>query len=79
MVEGKVIDTYRSDKVIFLNFSQNRDDFKAVIFARDFDRWPQPPEELYHGRTIRVSGEILEYEGTPEVVLNSPAQVEIVE
>lgn len=78
-VEGVVVDTYQSDKVIFLNFSRNRDDFKAVIFASAWDRWQQTPDELYYGQTLRVTGQVKLYNGAPEIIVDEPEQVEIVD
>ena len=76
-VEGVVVDTYRSDKVIFLNFSSNRNDFKAVIFASAWNRWPERPDELYFGQTLRVTGLVKLYEGVPEIIVDDPEQVEV--
>ncbi len=78
-VEGQVVDTYQSDKVIFLNFSRNRDDFKAVIFASAWDRWQQSPDELYYGQTVRVTGQVKLYNGAPEIIVDEPEQVELVD
>lgn len=78
-VEGTVVDTYKSDKVIFLNFSPNRDEFKAVIFASAWERWPQRPDELYYGQTLRITGQVKLYEGTPEIIVDGPEQVEVVD
>ena len=76
-VEGQVVDTYKSDKVIFLNFSPNRDDFKAVIFASAWERWPQPPDEVYYGQTVRVTGQVKLYNGAPEIIVDEPEQIEV--
>ncbi len=76
-VEGVVVDTYKSDKVIFLNFSRNRSDFKAVIFANAWNRWQQSPDELYFGQTLRITGQVKLYNGTPEIIVDEPAQVEV--
>ena len=78
-VEGVVVDTYKSDKVIFLNFSRNRNDFKAVIFASAWPRWPQRPDELYFGQTLRITGQVKLYEGVPEIIVDEPEQVEVVD
>ncbi|HSN74151.1 MAG TPA: OB-fold nucleic acid binding domain-containing protein, partial [Anaerolineae bacterium] len=78
-VEGMVVDTYKSDKVIFLNFSPNRDDFKAVIFASAWPRWPQRPDELYYGQTLRITGQVKLYNGTPEIIVDEPEQVLVVD
>lgn len=79
IVQGVVVDTYKSEKVIFLNFSANRNEFKAVIFERNWDKWLQPPDELYMGKTLRISGEVQLYEGAPEIIVDGPAQVQVVE
>ncbi len=78
-VEGTVVDTYKSDKVIFLNFSRNRNDFKAVIFASAWNRWQQSPDELYFGQTLRITGQVKLYNGAPEIIVDEPAQVEVVD
>lgn len=74
-VEGTVVDTYKSSKVIFLNFSPNREAFKVVIFAGDWGLWPEPPDVLYRGKTLQVTGEIQLYKGAPEIIVNRPEQV----
>lgn len=77
-VEGQVVDSYKSDKVIFLNFSDDRSQFKAVIFQRDWSKWPQSPDKLLLGQTIRVSGPVKLYEGAPEIIVDDPAQIEVI-
>ncbi|MER2598546.1 MAG: phospholipase D-like domain-containing protein [Caldilineales bacterium] len=78
VVEGSVIDSYKSDSVIFLNFSTARDEFKAVIFRRDWPQWPQSPDQWFLGQRVRIRGEVVLYEGAPEIIINDPAQIEIV-
>jgi micrococcal nuclease len=51
--------------------------FTAIIFASVFSRFPANPENYYHGKKVRVSGKIKEYQGKPEIILNNPAQIEI--
>ncbi len=75
-VEGRVVDTYRSAKVIFLNFSPDRDEFKVVIFQDDWGNWSQSPDELFYGKNVRVTGEVVLYQGSPEIIVESPAQIE---
>ena len=78
VVEGVVVDSYKSNSVIFLNFSDDRSQFKAVIFQRDWSQWPQSPERLFLGQPVRVSGEIVMYEGAPEIIVSDPAQIQVV-
>jgi DNA/RNA endonuclease YhcR with UshA esterase domain len=78
-VEGRVVDTYKSSKVVFLNFSPDRSEFKAVIFASAWDRWPRAPHELYYGQKVCITGTVVIYENTPEIILDGPEQISIVQ
>ena len=79
-VEGKVVASNNTGKVCFLNFHSNwKKYFTAVIFASDFKKFPAHPEDHYLNRTVRVNGLIKEYQGKPEIILKSPAQIKIVE
>lgn len=77
-VEGTVVRTHNSGKACFLNFHPNwRQTFSAVIFARSFPAFAPKPEEFYRGKKVRVKGVVVEYEGRPEMILDSPDQIEI--
>jgi len=79
-IEGRVVQTYNSGKVVFLNFHQDYSRyFKAVIFPDDWDKFPEPPEELFLDKLVRVTGLVKEYQGAPEIIVEEPAQIEIVE
>ncbi len=78
-VEGTIVRTHNSGKACFLNFHPNwRQTFSAVIFARSFPAFPPKPEEFYRGKKVRLKGVVVEYEGRPEIILESPDQIEIV-
>jgi len=78
-VEGRVVDTYRSEKVVRLNFHQDwRHHFNAVIFPEVWPLFPAPPDELFRGQQVRVRGLIEEYQGAPEIIVRSPEQIAIV-
>ena len=77
-VEGTIIATHNSGKACFLNFHPDYQRyFGVVIFASAFSRFPANPESYYHGKKVRVSGYIKEYEGKPEIILDDPSQIEI--
>ncbi|UCC89271.1 MAG: hypothetical protein JSV81_08165 [Anaerolineales bacterium] len=79
-VEGQVVDTYNSGKVVFLNFDEDyRYTFKVVIFPDAWPLFPQPPEEMYRGRLVRVTGQIEMYQGAPEIIVETPDAIEILE
>jgi len=78
-VEGKIVQTHKTEKVCFLNFHPDwRRSFTAVIFASRFDAFPPDPQAHYRGKTVRVTGLIQDYKGRPEIILDSPDQIEVV-
>jgi len=77
-VEGTVQDTRITGEVCYLNFSRDwNTDLNAVIFARDFVRFPPRPEVYYRGKIMEVSGPIGIYMGKPEIFLMEPGQIRI--
>ena len=80
IVEGTIVVTHNSGKACFLSFHPNwKKYFTAVIFANKFDRFPSNPEDYYECKKVRVRGLIKEYNGKPEIILESPEQIEVVE
>lgn len=79
-VKGRVIETYNSEKVVFLNFDEDyRHAFKVVIFPDIWPLFPEPPEDYYKGKTIQVTGQIEIYQNAPEIIVDQLEQIEIVE
>jgi hypothetical protein len=79
-VEGKVVDTYNSGKVVLLNFDKDfRSTFKVAIFADAWPLFPVPPETYYRDKTVRVTGQVQMYQNAPEIIVDRPEQIEIVE
>jgi micrococcal nuclease len=78
-VRGKVVAANNTGKVCFLNFHRNwKRYFTVVIFASSFPLFPEPPEKLYLNKEIRVYGRLKEYQGKPEIIVESPDQIEII-
>ncbi|MCK5305708.1 MAG: OB-fold nucleic acid binding domain-containing protein [Candidatus Omnitrophica bacterium] len=78
-IEGKIVKTYNSGKACFLNFHPDyKRYFTAVIFRSAFDRFPECPENHCKNKKVRVTGTIKEYNGSPEIILNSPSQIKII-
>jgi micrococcal nuclease len=66
--------------VVFLNFDQDfRTTFKVAIFADAWPLFPAPPEDHYRDKTVRVKGQIKMYQNAPEIIVDQPGQIEIVE
>jgi len=80
IVEGKIIDAYRSKtNTVFLNFEKPYPNhcFTDVIFSSDQYKFVQNPENYYLNKNVRVRGEIKEYQGKPEIILKDPSQIEV--
>jgi len=80
IVEGKISGAYRSKtNTIFLNFEKPYPNqcFTSVIFSSDQYKFVDSPEKYYSNRTVRIRGEIKEYQGKPEIILENPSQIEI--
>jgi len=81
-VRGKVFSVFDapSGKVINLNMGPNyKGCFKAVIFQGSYSKWPNEKDELksLSGKTIKVCGIVKEYNGLPQIIINSPAQIQL--
>lgn len=77
-VEGVVKNIRKTDKAVHLNFGDNPDDdFTAVIFERDFQRFKEKGIDLtnYKGKTVTVYGKIKLYRGA-EIVVSFPEDIE---
>ncbi len=81
IVEGKVVDSYHDleSNTVFLNFEKAYPNhcFVAVIFSSDLYKFVENPEDYYSNKTVRVMGEVKEYKGKPEIILETPDQIEI--
>lgn len=81
-IVGTIVKTHKSGKVTLLYFgTAGNVAGKAVIFATEdaaFNALPEPPETYYLNKEVKVTGLIKQYKGRPEIVLKSPAQIEIV-
>lgn len=66
----------------FLNIGRpfpDPDRFTVVIWGDDRGNFPTPPEQAYDGKTICVTGLIESFEGSPEIIADSPSDIKIVE
>ncbi len=77
-VKCKIIETYDSGKVVFLNTGKDyKTDFTVVIFHGALDNFPFDPLIYYKGKEIEITGKIIEYWG-PEIIIEDPTQIRIV-
>jgi micrococcal nuclease len=77
---GRFLETAKN-KPTFLNFEFPFPDhtFTAVIFEEDRAKFQTPPETLFDGKHVCVTGAIIDYRGKPEIVVHDPSQIVIQE
>jgi DNA/RNA endonuclease YhcR with UshA esterase domain len=79
-VEDMVTEVHhaQSGKAIFTDMGGRypNNTFTAVIFKDDFSKFPTV--DTLAGKTIDVTGQIKEYRGRPEIILNDPGQIKII-
>ncbi len=82
-VRGMVVSSFCSfkskGKPTFLNLDKPYPNhiFTVVIWGSDKDKFKNPPEDFYKGKTICVKGLIKEYRGKPQIVVSDPSQITI--
>lgn len=72
---------YRSNgKPTFLNIDKAypNNEFMIVIWGDDRYRFNPVPDKKYLKKNICVTGKIIMYQGTAEIVVNNPNQIEII-
>ena len=87
-VEGIVVRTHYAEKSkgkpTFLDFHDPYEGyFKALIWDDNRDKFiqafPPNPETYFEDKKVRIKGLIETYEGEPEIILNDPSQIWIVQ
>lgn len=78
-VKGYVADVHITKKVAYLNFDNKYPNhtFTGVIFARSFSVFDDL--EQYEGKNVELTGEISEYKGKPQIILENKNQIKIAE
>jgi DNA/RNA endonuclease YhcR with UshA esterase domain len=78
-VKGFVADVYKSEKVAYLNFVQKfpENPFTAVIFASRFASFGNI--ERYERKNVEVTGRVSKFKDKPQIILDSEAQIKIVQ
>jgi DNA/RNA endonuclease YhcR with UshA esterase domain len=79
IVKGYVADVVIRPKVNYLNFDKKYPDqtFTAVIFPKDAENFNDL--YAYKNKNVRVKGKIELYRGKPQIIINTPEQIEITE
>ncbi|HDT14911.1 MAG TPA: hypothetical protein ENN55_01745, partial [Firmicutes bacterium] len=78
-VEGKIVSSYNTGKVCFLNFHKDyMNHLTLVVFAGDYKRFPAEPDRIYTGKTVKAEGRVKLYKGRVEIIVKSPEQIKII-
>lgn len=73
--------SYDDSESVFLNSKNNfkaHDNFTAVIFRINRNKFPEYPADFYWGKTVDITGFIKEYKGRAEIILKNNSQIKIV-
>jgi micrococcal nuclease len=63
-----------------LNFDEDyQRTFKVVIFPDAWPLFPQPPEDMYQDQLVQVTGLVKMYQGAPEIIVETPDAIYILE
>ncbi len=81
-VAGKIIRTHKLERagITFLDFRDKpKQGFVLVIFKNALDRFPTDPATAYQDKMVRVTGKISLYDGLPQIVVNHPNMIQIID
>ncbi len=53
--------------------------FNVVIWGEYRHNFSRPPEEMYRGKIIQVKGRVAEHRGVPQIIVQAPDAIEIIE
>lgn len=79
-VEGKIVDTYNSGRACFLNFTKQwQGEFYLAILGSNLNAFDQPPEKKFLNKAVRAVGKVKMYKGRPQIVIETPQHIQIVD
>jgi DNA/RNA endonuclease YhcR with UshA esterase domain len=79
-VQGTIVYTYFStySDTTFLDFNYPYQGyFYIVIFSSSLGNFNFQPVSFYLNKEVRVTGTIQLYNGSPEIIVSSPSQIEV--
>jgi len=81
---GRVAGAYWAEssrgKPTFINIGKpypEPERFTVIIWGRNRDNFSHPVEKYYEGKTVCVTGMVIEYNGMPEMEVKSPDQITV--
>jgi hypothetical protein len=79
-VEGEIVDSYNSGRACFLNFTKDwKGEFYVAILGSNLSAFDQPPEKKFLNKRVRVVGKVKMYKGRPQIVIDTPQHIQILD
>ena len=79
-VEGDVTEARIDDGTLVLELAPvGTQGFRAVLVLSLISSLPRSPDRIYAGKRVRVTGLVQRFQGRPEMVIESPGQIEVVD
>jgi micrococcal nuclease len=80
IVAGKIVNTAAADSINYLNFSDNyQDTLSLVIFNHNLNKFDYQPAEYILNKKIKVLGKIELYQGSPQIIVDDPHDILIID
>ena len=80
IIEGEIVNTAATTSVNYLNFSNDyQNTLSIIIFNQNLNKFDYPPAEYILDKKIKVLGEIEIYQGSPQIVVNDPHNILIID
>jgi endonuclease/exonuclease/phosphatase family metal-dependent hydrolase len=78
IVQGKIVATRNIGRICFLNFDTARS-FVVIVREGSYPNFPEPPEQMYDQKIVRVRGLVSEYNGKPQIEATHPDQITLLD
>ncbi len=80
-VAGRVIEVKASEKItqLLLTDENGQNELQVAIFARDNEKFPGNPAELFKNKNVLVKGKVKIFKGKPEIVIENASNILILE
>lgn len=80
IVEGKIVNTAATDSVNYLNFSHNYNStLSIVIFNQNLNKFAYEPADYIKDKKIKVLGTVELYQGSPQIIVDDPHDILILD
>lgn len=80
IIKGKIVDTAATDSINYLNFSKNyQNTLSIVIFNQNLNKFDYQPAEYILNKKIKVLGRIEIYQGSPQIIVDDPHNILIID